>query len=206
MKDVKYCQGQILHPSILHAKRELKSVDDFKTLKIRVANATQARYVSGMGSVVIPVPATEARDAIEKGVAESMLFPPHSLVIFGIDNLLTYHMDVPFSGNAFEFIMNKNSYNKLTPNQKKAIDDHCNSEWAAKFMAAWNQQETDGRAELKAKSGHVYYPISDKFLADMKAAAEPVKKEWADSVRKAGYDADAIWASLEAAVKKYGAN
>lgn len=206
MKDVKVCQLQILFPSIVHTKKEIKTPADFKGLKVRVANSTQSRYLSLLGSVLIPVPATEARDAIEKGVAESMLFPWHSLVIFGIDNLLTYHMDAPFSGNGFEFIMNKNSYNKLTPNQKKAIDDHCNGEWAQKFMAAWNKQEADGRAELAAKPGHTVYPVSDAFLSEMKAAAEPVKKEWADSVRKLGYDADAIWNSLEAAVKKYGAN
>ena len=54
---------------------------------MRTANATQARYVTTLGSVIVPVPAPEARDAIEKGVADSILFPWQSLIIFGIDNL-----------------------------------------------------------------------------------------------------------------------
>jgi len=206
MKDVKVCQIQVLYPSNLHSKRAIKAVEDFKGLKIRIANATQSRYLSGLGAVIVPVPATEARDAIEKGVADSMLFPWQSLTIFGIDNLLTYHMDAPFSGNAFELIFNRNSYNKLTANQKKAFDDHCTPEWSARFIATWNDMEANGKAPLAAKPGHVVYPVSEQFMTAARAAAEPVKKEWADSVRKAGYDPDQLWSSLIVAANKYNAN
>ena len=70
MKDIKVCLLHTLYPSVIHSKREIKSIDDFKGLKMRTANATQARYASTLGSVIVPVPAPEARDAIEKGVAE----------------------------------------------------------------------------------------------------------------------------------------
>jgi TRAP-type C4-dicarboxylate transport system substrate-binding protein len=206
MKDVKVCQVQVLFPSVIHTKKEIKIIDDFKGLKIRTPNATQARFMSGIGAVIIPIPATQARDAIEKGTAEAMTFPWQSLTIFGIDNLLKYHLDVPFAGNAFELLINKNSYNKLSANQKKVIDDHCNAEWAAKFMAAWNKQESDGRGLLVGKAGHVVYPASDKLMADLRAAAEPVKKEWADSVRKGGNDPDQLWKTLTEGMAKHKAN
>ena len=202
MKDVKLCQTHALFPSELHSKKEIKSIDDFKGLKVRTPNATQARFMSTLGSVIIPIPATQARDAVEKGVAEAVTFPWQSLIIFGIDALTNYHMDVPLGGNGFELLINKNAYNKLSPAQKKIIDDHCTPEWSVRFMEAWNKQEGDGKAKLEAKPGHVVYPISDKFRGELLAAAEPAKKEWADSVRKAGYDPDQVWNSLNEALKK----
>jgi TRAP-type transport system periplasmic protein len=205
MKDVRVCLLHALFPSVIHSKREIKAIEDFKGLKMRTANATQARYASGMGATIVPVPAPEARDAIEKGVAESILFPWQSLIIFGIDNILNYHMDAPFSGNGFELIFNKASYDKLSPNQKKVIDAHCTPEWSARFASAWNKMEADGRGNLAARPGHVIYKPSDKFMSDVKAAADPVKKEWADSVRKAGYDPDALWNDLLEKLKKYNA-
>ncbi|MGA8413685.1 MAG: C4-dicarboxylate ABC transporter, partial [Xanthobacteraceae bacterium] len=205
MKDVRVCLLHALFPSIVHSKRELKSIDDFKGLKIRTANATQARYASGMGAVIVPVPAPEARDAIEKGVADSILFPWQSLIIFGIDNILNYHMDAPFSGNGFELMFNKAAYDRLSPNQKKVIDAHCTPEWSARFASAWNKMEADGRGTLAAKPGHVLYKPSDKFMSDVRAAVDPVKKEWADSVRKAGYDPDALWNELIGKLKKHNA-
>jgi len=205
MKDVKLCQAQALFPSEIHTKKEIKSIEEFKGLKMRTPNATQARFFSSMGSVIIPIPATQARDAVEKGVAEAVSFPWQSLIIFGIDALLPYHMDTPIGGNGFELLINKNSYNKLTANQKKAIDDNCTPENSEKFMRAWNKQEGDGRTALAGKAGHTVYPISDKLKADLRAAAEPARKEWADSVRKAGSDPDKIWADLTAAMTKYKA-
>jgi TRAP-type C4-dicarboxylate transport system substrate-binding protein len=205
MKDVHVCLLHALFPSVVHSKRELKSIDDFKGLKIRTANATQARYASGMGAVIVPVPAPEARDAIEKGVADSILFPWQSLIIFGIDNILNYHMDAPFSGNGFELMLNKAAYDRLSPNQKKVIDAHCTPEWSARFASAWNKMEADGRGTLAAKPGHVLYKPSDKFMSDVRAAVDPVKKEWADSVRKAGYDPDALWNALMEKLKKHNA-
>src|SRR5205085_243354 len=99
----------------------------------------------------------------------------------------------------------KNSYNKLSANQKKVLDDHCTGEWAQKFMAAWNKQEADGRGELAAKPGHSVYPLNEKFLGELRAASAPVKKEWEDSVRKAGEDPDKLWNGLVEAMKKYKA-
>ena len=53
-----------------------------------------------------------------------MLFPWQSLTIFGIDNLLTYHMDVPFAGNAFETdVQQELRTTNSPPNQKKVLDD-----------------------------------------------------------------------------------
>jgi TRAP-type C4-dicarboxylate transport system substrate-binding protein len=205
MKDVKLCQTHALFPSEIHTKKELKGVEDFKNLKVRTPNATQARFMSTMGATIIPVPATQARDAVEKGVAEAVTFPWQSLIIFGIDSLLTHHMDAPLGGNGFELILNKNSYNRLSPAQKRVIDAHCTPQWSARFMEAWNKQEGQGRTTLANKPGHVVYPISDKFRADLLTQAEPAKKEWADSVRKAGHDPDQVWNSLVAKMKEHKA-
>jgi hypothetical protein len=42
-------------------------------------------------------------------------------------------------------------------------------------------------------------------MRDVRAAVVPIKQEWADSVRKAGYDPDAMWNSLIEKLKKQNA-
>ena len=39
--------------------------------------------------------APEARDALERGVADEITFPWGSVCLFGIDKVVKYHMDVP---------------------------------------------------------------------------------------------------------------
>jgi hypothetical protein len=65
--------------------------------------------------------------------------------------------------------------------------------------------EAEGRGKLAAKSGHVIYQPSDQFMTAVRAAVVPIKQEWADSVRKAGYDSDAMWNALIEKLKKNNA-
>ena len=37
----------------------------------------------------------QSRDALERGVADALTFPWGSLVLFGIDKVVKFHMDAP---------------------------------------------------------------------------------------------------------------
>ena len=104
-------------------------------------------------------------------------------------------------------MFNKNSYNKLSANQKKVIDDHCTARMVGAIHAApgTSRKAKAARRSPRSRATSVY-PVSEKFRAEMLAAAAPAKKEWADAVRKAGYDPDQVWNSLVDAMKKHKAN
>ena len=44
-------------------------------MNVRPANATMAAYVSELGGQVFQVSAPEARDALERGIADALTFP-----------------------------------------------------------------------------------------------------------------------------------
>ena len=79
--------------------------------------------------------APEVRDILESGVADAITFPWGSLVLFGIDKVTKYHMDVPLYVTTFAFVFNKDKYDEMSAAQKKVIDDHCTNEWAARSAA-----------------------------------------------------------------------
>jgi len=53
-------------------------------MKIRPSNGTMSAYMSLLGATNVQVSAPEARDALEKGVADAIVFPWHSIITFGI--------------------------------------------------------------------------------------------------------------------------
>ena len=85
------------------------------------------------------------------------------------------------------------------------IDNHCNSEWAAKIGDPWADFESDGRTKLKAMAGHEVYSLTPEQLGEWKKAVEPLHASWIEAVKKAGGDPAAIDADLKAALKKYNA-
>jgi TRAP-type C4-dicarboxylate transport system substrate-binding protein len=206
MKDVKYCFSFILDPATWHSRsKKIVTPADIKGMKIRPSNATIATWVTQLGGTNVQASASEVRDVMEKGVAEAVMFPWGSVPLLGVDKVTKYDMDAPISTTTFQWVMNQKTYDAMSPAQKKAIDDHCTNDWAAKFAGPWGEFEHAGIAKVKAIPGREVYQITPEQLAEWKKSAEPLKEVWADNVRKAGGDPDTIMKELKAALDQYKA-
>jgi TRAP-type C4-dicarboxylate transport system substrate-binding protein len=203
MADVKYCLAFMHDPATVHSvKKKVVVPGDIKGMKIRPANATIARFVTLLGGTNVQASAPEARDVLEKGVAEAITFPWGSIVLFGIDKVTKYHIDSAFYVTEQLWVINKGKYDALSAAQRKVIDDHCSPEWALKIAAPWAEFEAAGRDKIKAQ-GHEVYPLTPAQLAEWRKAAEPLQAEWAANVKKAGYDPDVLLKELKDSLTKY---
>ena len=125
--------------------------------------------------------------------------------LLGVDKVTKYHMDAPLHTVTFQWLMNKGTYDRMSAAQKKVIDDHCTTEWAGRFADPWADFERAGLAKLKAEPGHEVYTITPAQLDEWKKSTEPLHKQWADGVRKAGGDPDTIMKELKASLAQYNA-
>jgi TRAP-type C4-dicarboxylate transport system substrate-binding protein len=206
MKDVKFCLGFVHDYGSFHSRTKKVVVPgDVKGMKVRPAHATIATLVTQLGGTNVQASAPEVRDVIEKGVADAVTFPWGSIPLFGIDKVTKYHMNTPLYVTAFAWVMNKTTYQNMSPMQQKAVDAQCNTEWALRVAAPWADYERAGVAKLEGDtaSGREVYTITDAQLGEWRKAAEPVVKVWADSVRKGGVDPDAVLGELKASLAKY---
>ena len=124
---------------------------------------------------------------------------------FGIDKVTKYHMNAPLYVTVFAWLVNKKTYENMSPTQRKALDDHCTTDWALRAAGPWGEYERAGVAKLEADKNHEVYKLTEAQLGEWRNAAEPVVKLWADSARKAGIDPEAALAELRASVAKYKA-
>lgn len=207
MKDVHYCLGFVHDPGVFHSRsKKIVTPADISGLKVRPADATIGQLVSLLGGTNVQASAPEARDVLERGVADAITFPWNSMVLFGIDKATKYHMDAPLYVTTFVWVMNKAKYDALAPAQKQVIDDHCTTAWAEKLAGPWAGWEAAGREKIKAEAGHEVYTITAEQLGEWRKAAAPLTAAWAAGMRKAGYpDPDAVLGELKAALGKYKA-
>ena len=203
MKDVKFCLAFVHDPGAIHSvSKKVMVPADIKGMKIRPAQGTIAEFVTLLGGNNVQASAPEVRDVLSKGVADAVTFPWGSIVLFGIDKVTKYHMDVPLYTTTFAFVFNKARYEEMSPRQKKAIDDHCTSEWAAKVATPWADFEHAGIEKLKAEPGHEVYDISPAQLAEWRKAAAPLEAKWAEAAKKAGVDPELAIKGLRAELVK----
>ena len=204
MKDVKFCFAH-LHIGAIHSKKPITEPDQIKGMKIRPANGTVAQYVGLLGGTSVQVSAPESRDALEKGVADAITFPWHSIITFGIDKVVKYHTDMRLYAATFVWSMNKDFYQKLSSAQKKVIDDHCSNEWAAKVGADWGNDEDAGMELMSKLPGHTIVKVTDAQRVAWRKAAEPLIAEWLKKPNTSGIDGQQALDTFRKALEKHNA-
>jgi TRAP-type C4-dicarboxylate transport system substrate-binding protein len=205
MKDIKVCFAFVHDPGTFHARKKITLPTDINGMKIRPATSTIGQMVTLLGGTNVQASAPAARDALEKGVADAITFPWGSILLFGIDKVVKYHIDVPLYVTPFVWGMNKDKYNSMSTAQKKVIDDHCTSEWAEKVAASWADYEAAGKGKIAAEAGHEVYKLTPEQLDAWRKAVAPVESTWADGVKKTGEDPKAVLDNLKASLVKYKA-
>jgi len=203
MKDVKFCLAFVHDPGAIHSvNKKILVPADIKGMKIRPAQGTIAELVTQLGGTNVQAAAPEVREVLAKGVADAVTFPWGSVVLFGIDKVTKYDMNVPLYTTTFAFVFNKAKYNEMSPRQKKVIDNHCTSEWAAKVAGPWADFEHAGIAKLQAEPSHEVYDITPAQLAEWRKAAAPLEAKWAEGARKAGVNPELAMKALKAELVK----
>ncbi|MCX8005366.1 MAG: TRAP transporter substrate-binding protein [Burkholderiaceae bacterium] len=205
MPGVRMCLMFIHDPGTLHSKTRISSPEQIKGMKIRPAHAITADWMRSLGATTVTLSAPEAREALERGVADALTFPWESVYLFGIDKVTKFHIDAKLYTTGFAWIMNPAKYQAMSPAQRKVIDDHCTGEWAYRVGKEWGDFEAAGRERMKADKSHTIVTLTPAELAAWQKSAEPVYANWAAEVRKAGYDPDALLAELKATLAKYKA-
>lgn len=206
MPGVKLCYMYTHDVASLHSKKEIRTPDQIKGMKIRPAHATMAQWMTSLGATTVQVSAPESREALERGVADAITFPWGSLYSFKIDGITKFHIDEPMYVATFATIINQDKYNALNDAQKKVIDAHCTTEWAGITARDWAKAEDEGRQKMRAAgSGHTTIKLKPEELAAWKKSAEPLFDKWKADMKAAGWDGDKALADFRAALKKHNA-
>ena len=199
MKDTHFCFAFIHDPRLhsLHPQED-RHAGRVPGMKVRPAQSTIAELVTRLGGTNVQASAPEAREVLDRGVADAITFPWGSLYLFGIDKVVKHDMDAPLYTTVFTFSMNKDKYNSMSAAQKKVMDDHCTTDWAVKIAGPWGDFESAGRDKMRADPAHHdVYKLTPDQTAAWRATVKPLEASWAKAVKQAGADPDAALAGAQ---------
>ena len=196
MSDVYVCMVHLHDPGTFHAKEgPLQAPSDVEGKTVRPAHATLARFVNELGGASVQVPAPEMREVLEKGTADMTASPWDSLFIFGAEDIVTHHLDVPLYVTTFAFVMNKDRIDALSEEDRAVIDEHCTPEWSERIASPWADAEASGRQKI-IDAGHEMYVPNEEEMQAWRDAAAPLTDEWKATVSDLGIDAEAAYQDL----------
>ncbi|MCQ6274155.1 TRAP transporter substrate-binding protein [Bacillus sp. V3B] len=179
--------------AIITKGKAVRSFEDVKGLKLRTPSAEGGEMIESWGATRVSIPAPEIYDAMQKGVIDGGVLPIAAIKDFNLTDLVDYVTIGNFNTNLFYVSMNKDSWNKISPDDQKLIEEkYLGLPMAQKAGQAFDGQKERAEEEAKA-AGTEFITLSEDELTKFKDVSKVVTEDWLSKMEKKGIDGQKIY-------------
>lgn len=172
---------------VFNTKKPVVKVEDLGGLKFRVGGGMVNEIAKTLGMNVTLKPATDSYELLSGGVMDGTLFPAESTESFKIDKLIKHATFFPggLYNTSFVFMMNPAKYDKLSAEEKKAVDAVSGEVAARIFGRGWDKVDRRGIALMQANNVQIV-KADAKFVADVKSRTGALEQKWVKDAEAKG--------------------
>lgn len=172
------------------ASKPVKSLDDFKGLKLRAPTRQTNKLLAKLGAAPVGMPVPAVADAVSKGTIDGFVLPWEVIPAFKLQELVKYHTETDPSRPAmysagFIFAMNQAKYDSLPADLKKVIDDNAGLALSKQIGKVWDASQVAGRKTAEAR-GNTFIQLSAAETDAWAKQADPLYDEWTADMDKRG--------------------
>jgi len=182
--------------TLMTTARPVKSIDDFKGLKLWVATPNMKQAVEAFGGTPVPsAGASSMFDYVSGGVVDGSVTGKGSLISFQIARYIKYITLFPgqLGYNVFSFFMNEKSYDRLSP-ADRAVIDRVSYETISRRVAEGFVEQDNRANDLVAQYKIDVSTASPPFMEELKKRIPFFKTEWLAAAKERGIDGEAAYA------------
>ena len=164
---------------VFNTKRPITKAADLDGLKFRIGGGMVNEISKTLGMNATLKPAPDSYELLAGGVMDGTLFPAESTESFRIDKIIKHATTFPggLYNTSFVFLMNQARYDKLSAEEKKAIDAISGETAARIFGRGWDKVDTRAFALMQANGVQVT-KADAKFVAEIKSKTSALESKW----------------------------
>ena len=172
-------------PAVLHSKKAVNKLEDFKGLKIRCTGLA-AKIVGAIGGAPVAMPVSEAYDALSRGIVDASLAAMEAVEGWRWGEVTKFSIESPGFGytTTFVVVMNKEKWNTLPPDIQKIIEK-ANEEWIEKTGKDWDEIDNSGK-NFALKLGNKVISLSKEETERIAKAVRPLLDEYVKNTKERG--------------------
>ncbi len=172
-------------------KTPIKTVGDFKGLKIRTVSPSVTEALTIFGAAPVSMPITETYAALERGVVDGTVVPWEGIVIFKLDDLIKYVTVADFYTVTMAVVMNKRKWNSLPKDVQKVIAE--NSGMPLSIACGKAYDDTDGPMKKRCVDrGIEVLHFSPADMQKLKDLTMPLRTKWVKDMKAKGLPGDKV--------------
>ncbi len=172
---------------IFNTKRPIVRPDDLQGLKFRVGGGMVNEISKVLGMNVTLKPAPDSYELLSTGVMDGTLFPAESTDSFKIDKIIKHATVFPggLYNTSFVFMMNPARYDKLTADEKKAVDAVSGEVAARIFGKGWDRVDAIATENMK-KNGVTIAKATPALVSEVTIRVNKLERDWAAAAEAKG--------------------
>ncbi|MGE0747173.1 MAG: TRAP transporter substrate-binding protein [Rhodospirillales bacterium] len=186
----------------IHSKKPILKLEDVQGLKARVPSQAMGEAVKAWGGVPVYLPIPRVAEGLTRNEVEGIVTAWNVMRPLKLIEVTGYHTSLRMYSARFAMLMNKASYQKLSPELRKLLDDKSGMALARKGGEIWDQE---GKASYDAavKRGNKVADMDGAERARWLKGAEPAYEQYVKDMNAKGLDGRKLLAEARAAVAKY---
>lgn len=158
-------------------KKEVKTLEDLKGLLVAAGGTVSNAMLKALGAAAEAIPMTEVYLALQSGVVEGSILPYAPLRSQRMTEVLKYHTECSLAANGFYVIANKDKWNSISEEDRKAIMAISGMKMATLTGQIFDKYE-DIDKEFMAKKGDVFYKLPKEERARWAQLLKPLREAW----------------------------
>jgi TRAP-type C4-dicarboxylate transport system substrate-binding protein len=145
-------------------------------------------------------PPTEAYELLSSGIVDAITSGIEGIAAFKLDKLVRYWTRTPggLYRSSFGVVMNQAAYDRLSAQDKAALDSVSGEKFARKIGQHWDKSDQEGVAAMKASGVEIVTPNA-KFIEMIRS--KPIEDAWLNAARPKGIDGAKVLAALREEIK-----
>jgi len=173
------------------AKKPIRSMADFKGLKMRTANPAISEALKIWGATPIAMPITETYQSLERGVVDGTVLPYEGLGVFKLDEVTKYTTLAYLYTMPMVICMNLNKWNAMPDDIKELISSTTGLKMSMACGKVFDNAEVPFRNK-SLKMGREEITLPPAEMEKMKESVKPLRAEWVKEWTAKGYPAQRI--------------
>jgi len=181
--------------------KPIRGIADVKGLKIRAPDAVGAKAIEAWGGTPVNMPVSKIYNALNTGVVDGIMIGASGIGSFKLHEIGNYFTTgLPSTVAAFYLIANKNSWDRLTPEEQAEIEALTGFEFSLKAARVYGKA-AEGGLKVAKDAGREIIELSPQAFAEFEAANQKVIYNVVNELKEEGIDAAAILGAINRAGK-----
>ena len=168
---------------VFTVKKPIKSMADFKGLKIRTGNTVETEGVKKLGGNPVGKTVDELNIMLQKGVVDGAFTAYSALNLYKLVGVVNHMTELNYSGALMVVLMNKKKWDALPDYAKKAIDQATPPAFGVSAARAFDYEDLEN-FKMAISNGIQYHTFTAEEKSKLREGTTSMRSDWVKKMEK----------------------